>query len=57
MAKQEILSMLNLLKVLFKNYKSYYLGMQNSWVLIQECGTEIPTKKGSASPSSVLNFL
>ena len=31
--------------------RSSYLGRQNSWVTIEKCETEIPIKKGSASPS------
>ena len=31
--------------------RSSYLGRHNSWVAIEKCETEIPIKKGSASPS------
>ena len=30
--------------------KSFYLGRQNSWLAIEKCETEIPIKKGLASP-------
>ena len=31
--------------------RSSYLGRQNSWVAIEKCETEIPIKKGLASPN------
>ena len=31
--------------------RSSYVGRQNSWVAIEKCETEIPIKKGLASPS------
>ena len=31
--------------------RSSYLGRHNSWVAFEKCETEIPIKKGSASPS------
>ena len=34
-----------------KPMKSSYLGRQNSWVAIEKCETEIPIKKGLASPN------
>ena len=61
MTKQEILGMLNLLKLVFvkfsheqavlKAMRSSYLGWQSSWVPIENCETEILVKKGSALPS------
>ena len=64
MAKQELLDILNLFKVVLIRYiqsfdeqagskgmRSSYLGRQNSWVSIEKCETEISMKKGYASPS------
>ena len=34
-----------------REMRSSYLGRHNSWVAIEKCETEIPLKKGSASPS------
>ena len=61
MAKQELLGILNLVKIVLvkfsdeqadsKAMRSSYLGRQNSWVPIEKCETEILIKKGSASPS------
>ena len=59
MAKQEILGILNLIKVVkfsdeqagLKTMRSSYLGRQNSWVPTGRCETEIPIKEGLASPS------
>ena len=31
--------------------RSYYLGRQSSWVPFEKCETEVPIKKGPASPS------
>ena len=35
-----------------KAMRSSYLGRQNAWVPIEKCGSEIPIKKGSTSPST-----
>ena len=54
MTKQEILAILNLLKVVqagLKTMRSSYLGRQNYCVPIEKSEAEIPIRKGATSPS------
>ena len=54
MTKQEILAILNLLKVVqagLKAMRSSYLGRQNYCVPIEKSEAEIPIRKGATSPS------
>ena len=61
MAKQEMLVLLNLLRVVLQKFfdeqtclkamRLSCLGTKIYWVPIEKCKGEIPLKKGSASPS------